>query len=319
MPGECGRMWKSKLLALAITLFLIYAPPAQQSPKKLTPFGKVTHPPIEEMSGIIKSHRYPDAYWVFNDSGDTARIFAIHAKGEVIVPKWMKEEGKVYPGIPVELAANHDWEEITRDGDTLYIGDMGNNGNGRRDLGVYVVKEPNPFETDKTRALRWIPIAYPDQTEFPGKVWHFDCESVVVFRHKLYFLTKHRAGGQIGIPEPGTKLYRLDSMDTDRVNVLTKIQEVKSLGGWVTDASLSPDGKMLAVLCQFPTQSVWIFDTPKTGDHFLSSTVRRLAFTGGRQCEGVCFVDNNTLLINNEQRDIFKVLVKDFKKVAPPK
>ena len=49
-----------------------------------------------------------------------------------------------YPGVRLDGAANFDWEDIAIDGETLYVPDMGNNGNARRDLGVYVLPEPNP-------------------------------------------------------------------------------------------------------------------------------------------------------------------------------
>ena len=43
----------------------------------------------------------------------------------------------------------------------------------------------------------FLPIRYPDQTRFPAKKWHFDCECLFVSDKKLYFLTKHRVAGQV--------------------------------------------------------------------------------------------------------------------------
>jgi hypothetical protein len=297
-------------------------PPDQttESAIELKPVAVVNHAPLDEMSGIIKSRTYNDVYWVHNDSGDEPRLFAIHADGTVVMPPWLNrwdyvgepQEGKdEFPGLKIDLASNIDWEDIAIDGDVIYIADCGNNGNARRDLGVYVLIEPNPEGTSQTRVLKWLPVAYPDQDAYPGAVWHFDCEAVFVFGHKLYFLTKHRAG-QIDIVETGTKLYRLDTNKTDEVNVLTKVDERADLGGWVTAADMSPDGKALAVLCHYPVQSVWLFDTPAEGDRFLSSTARRLVFTRGQQCEGICFVDSETLLMTNEQRELFRLKVEDF-------
>ena len=59
---------------------------------------------------------------------------------------------------------------------------MGNNGNARRDLAVYVVKEPNPEANLQAHSLKRIPVAYPDQKAFPDEQWHYDCEAVFVFR-----------------------------------------------------------------------------------------------------------------------------------------
>jgi hypothetical protein len=323
---------KNVALALSLSaalLLLAYrlAPAARKQSVALKPVARVLHGPIEEMSGIVKSSRYADTFWVHNDSGDSPRLFAIRAEGSVILPGWRAGAfyvgapvagKKEFPGFRVEMATNSDWEDIARDGDTLYIADVGNNGNARRDLGVYVLPEPNPTANDAARVLQWIPIAYPDQDAFPGDRWHFDCEAVFVFNHKLYFLTKHRASGQIGTPETGSNLYRLDTQRTDRVNLLKKVDSHPDLGGWVTGADLSPDGNTLAVLCHAPLSSVWLFETPARGDRFLSSRARRLVFTGAGQCEAICFDNNNELLVTNEQRDIFRLNVRDFTPVPFP-
>jgi hypothetical protein len=300
--------------------------PAAPAVRVLTPVTQVTHPPIAEMSGIVKSVRYPHVFWVQNDSGDEARIFAIRPDGSTIMPSWLGgdfytgtvpvEGKKLYPGIQIAVAANSDWEDIAIDGDTLYLADTGNNGNARRDLGLYVVAEPNPEATFQTRPLKWLPIAYPDQAEFPGTTrWEFDCEAIFVYKNKPYLITKHRAPNKIDTPAVSANLYRLDSQYTDKVNKLTKVDGIADLGGWVTSAKLSPDGKTLAVLCESPVSSVWLFETPRSGDTFFSSRARRLIFTGGKQCEAICFDGNDTLVIANEQRDVFRVSVSDFTSV----
>lgn len=295
--------------------------------RELTPAARVTHEPLNEISGIVKSQRYPNVFWVHNDSGDVPRIFAIRGDGTVIMPGWLGgdfyvgatavEGKKPYPGISVGLAANSDWEDIALDNDTLYLADVGNNGNARRDLGVYVVPEPNPEAIESTRAIKWLPVAYPDQEAFPGSTWQFDCEAVFVHRGKLHFVTKHRAAGQINTPATGASLYRLDSDHTDRVNVLKKLDGLTDLGGWVTAADLSPDGKTLAVLCQAPVASVWLFEVGKTGDRLLSGAARRLLLTGAKQCEAICFDNNDRLIVMNEQRDIFRFRVADFTPATP--
>ncbi len=297
--------------------------PAALPIRALVPSGRVTHSPIEEMSGIVKSVIYPNVFWVHNDSGDEPRLFAIRADGSAVMPSWLGREfftgatpvegKKPFPGIHIDVAANSDWEDIAIDGDTLYIADTGNNGNARRDLGLYVLAEPNPEATFQTRPLKWLPITYPDQSEYPGmKRWQFDCEAMFVYRSKPYFITKHRVPGRIEGAGPGANLYRLDTMHTDKVNKLTKVDGAADLGGWVTSAKLSPDGRTLAVLCESPVSSVWLFETPRSGDKFLSSRARRLVFTGAKQCEAVCFDGNDTVVVTNEQRDIFRLPVSDF-------
>jgi hypothetical protein len=308
---------------------VVLAQPLAVVPPTLAPAARVTHGPLDEMSGIVKSRRYPNTYWVHNDSGDAPRIFAIRGDGGAIMPPFlsgafsvgeMAETGKtLYPGLAIDGAAHSDWEDIAVDGDTLYIADLGNNGNARRDLAVYVLPEPNPAAVNRAHVLKRVPVAYPDQRAFPDPArWHFDCEAVFVFRGRLHMLTKHRAPGQIGTPETGTNLYRLDTQHTDRVNVLTRLDSARDLGGWVTAADVSPDGRTLAVLCHAPVASVWLFDLSRgAGDRPLSSgRARRLILPNAQQCEAVCFDDNDTLFVTNEQRDLFRLRVSEFAPAA---
>ncbi|MCS7209467.1 MAG: hypothetical protein NZ874_07840 [Fimbriimonadales bacterium] len=291
--------------------------PAQRT-VSLKPRATVTHKSIDEMSGIARSRTYDGVYWVHNDSGDRARLFPIRLDGSVIVPPFVsrrdaseRAEDPSYEGIQIEGAVNIDWEDIAIENDILYIADTGNNGNARRDLAVYVVNEPNPTATLQAHALKRIPIAYPDQKTFPSDKWHFDCEAVFVFNRKLYFITKHRAAGQLGTPETSANLYRLDSTHTDRVNVLTKVDSHADLGGWVTAAAMSPDQRRLAVLCQAPQQCVWLFDRPARGDKFLSQgKAQRISIENAKQCEAIEWIDNQRLVITNEQREIFIVEIE---------
>ncbi len=286
--------------------------------------GSVDHQLVDEQSGIVQSRRWPDTYWVHNDSGDEARLFAIDATGAVIVPPFLEQryhtgparrrtkrgDPPPWPGLTVEGASHVDWEDLATDGEHLFIGDMGNNGNARRDLGVYVLREPNPRAVSSARVLSFIPIAYPSQSSFPAKQWHFDCEALFTHSGRLYFVTKHRATGQITAPEPSADLYRLDSWETDHVNVLAHVDHHADLGGWVTAADLSPDGERLAVLVGAPTPGLWLFDTPEVGDAFLSSTSEHLPLGDVGQAEGITWASGDRILVTNEQRAIFELLLE---------
>jgi hypothetical protein len=274
----------------------------------------VSHPPLNEISGIIRSRTYPDVWWVHNDSGDQARLFAINAQGQVIMPAWRGdkyyaqefEEGKEpWPGIEVLNSSNVDWEDIAIDGGRLYIADMGNNGNARRDLGIYVVNEPNPAAIDRgARPISFIPVAYPDQDANPPKDWRFDCEAVFFHSGKLYLLTKYRADGRWDKMAYGTSLYRLDTTRTDEVNELTLVSRADDLKIIPTAADLSPDGRRLAVLSY---GAVWIFEAADGSDDWLAGKSWKLDLPPHqlKQSEAICWDDDTTLRIANEQRDIF--------------
>lgn len=302
-------------LSTLVALFLAQAPLVELPTITLQSTVQVQAEPIDEMSGIVKSGRFPNTYWVHNDSGDSARIFAIRADGSTITPaRYNRKEdaGKVetkpltYEGIAIAGGENFDWEDIAIDGDTLYVSDMGNNGNARRDMGIYEIKEPNPATTEKVRYLRFIPCAYPDQKEFPPRELNaFDCEGIFVKGGKVHFLTKWRSGPN-GLPIDGTALYRLDRINPDgRQNILTKIGERKGLGGWVTASDLSSDGKKLAVLTHVPESVIWVFDATKNNP--LDHPLMKRSLKGAGQCEAICWDSETDVLVTNEGRDIFRV------------
>ena len=281
---------------------------------ELETLAQLTHPPLAEVSGIARSRTYDGVYWVHNDSGDEPRMFAVRADGSVIVPPYLADgvaangnnAGKpAWPGIAVLGASNVDWEDIALDDGTLYIADMGNNGNARRDLGVYVVPEPNPAATERVRALHFLPVRYPEQSTYPAERWHFDCEALFVDGGRLYFLTKHRRAGAITGFERGTQLYRLDTRHTDSVNVLQRVATNDALM-LPTAAALSPDGSTLAVLTY---QRLWLFPRPASGDDWLAGTPRVYDLPVLRTgiAEGVTWDDAQTLVIASENRTLFRL------------
>ncbi len=281
----------------------------------------VDHPPIDEQSAIVKSNIYEDVFWVCNDSGDKPYIFPLTTEGEIIIPDFMerryngKKKSKIYPGIKILGAVLNDWEAMAMLNDTIVIADVGNNGNARRDLGIYLLPEPNPHATYQTRSLVWYPVRYEDQKQFPPKDWEYDCESIFVYKGKIYFLTKHRADQHISKQAPATKLYRMDTRYTDRANVLKQIQRKEDLGGWVTDANMAQDESGMVLLAQNPLATIiWYFPTPARGDQFLSQTPKRYTLLKADQAEGVCFKDPHTVIVTNEQREWFEVPLKAFKK-----
>lgn len=271
------------------------------------------HEALAEVSGIVKSGR-GDFYWVHNDSGDSSRLFAIEANGTPIRPGWLGVSIADWQGHPVANAVNFDWEDIALADGVLYIADVGNNGNARRDLGVYVVNEPDPQAVQQMRALTYWPLRYPDQQDYPGDVWHFDCEAVFVADGKLYFLTKHRQSRQFRSQQAGTKLYRLDSFHTDRENVLTPIGQRDDVLS-ATAADLSPSGSRLAVATY---TALWLFERPASGDNWLAGKAWKSELDESlwrRQLEAIAWQDEDTLIMANERRDLMTARIADFSPV----
>ena len=304
------------LVGLGTLLVAVGGGPARaQSPDaSLEQVGTVDHPPVDEMSGIVRSRRYDNVWWVHNDSGDRPRLFAIDSTGAVHLAPWrdgafaagpaaVDTSGEpAWPGLALGNAAHIDYEDIALSDSTLYVGDIGNNGNARRDLGIYVVPEPF-YYARRTRPMTHLRVRYPEQTTFPAEQWHFDAEGLFVADGRLHLLTKRRKGQQIDQLESGTTLYRLDTEHPHRVNTLTPVDRHDSIPP-PTAAALSPSGDRLAVLC---TTGVWVFPRPADGARWLSTEPRRIPLPKARlrQAEAVTWDTPQTLRITNENRDVF--------------
>lgn len=272
--------------------------------------GKVSHPELKEISGLAKSSD-GTFYWVHNDSGDGARLFAIDAEGNVIGPSWMNLDEHDWPGHPIDNAWHYDWESIAVHNGDVYIADVGNNGNARRDLGIYRLAEPNPRTVTKARAQGYIEVVYPDQAKFPAEQWHFDCEAIFVDDGFVHLITKHREAGRIDVLEAGAKLYRVRARlfagDAELVGSYDGITSA-------TGADLSPDGNTLAVSSY---TALWLFDRPAEGDNWFEGKARKLDLNPAvtKQLEAIAWMDEETLLLINEQADIMRAKVSEFEAV----
>lgn len=137
-------------------------------------------PELSEISGID----------FLNDS----TIVAINDGGNEPLLYLLNLEGKVQSVVKIDNAKNQDWEDITIDDTYVYIGDIGNNLNNRKDLAIYKVKIHDINEKKNVQAEK-ITFNYKEQTEFPParNAKLFDAEALAVDNDTLYLFTKNRA------------------------------------------------------------------------------------------------------------------------------
>ncbi|HPR18485.1 MAG TPA: hypothetical protein PLD62_09595 [Candidatus Cloacimonadota bacterium] len=270
--------------------------PAQEA-IVLQPYTTYDCDKIDESSTIIKSRNWDNLYWTLNDSGGKNLLFPFNRQGQLYRAEWYKDNQS---GIYLNGALNIDWEEMAVDNSgNIYVCDTGNNDNARRDLCVYQLKEPYPEFTGTVNYLLKYHVYYPDQTTFPSKIKNFDCEGVFWANDHLYFLTKHRS-------DENTKLYRLDNPDPLQENPLTYLATF-AIHGMITAADATADGKKLAILTY---DNVWVFQV-ESGDDYFHGKISWLPISA-RQCEGICFDDDQTLIITNEQREFFEIDLNDM-------
>ena len=144
---------------------------------------------IDEASGIVASRKNSGVFWVHNDSGDAARVYAL------------SREGKLLGTYQLDKVVAIDFEDIAigpgpvKGQDYLYIADTGNNpGFINRNFIVYRVAEPkvNLNQTPKTIHLKqWdrIIMNFPDRRRYDSETLLIDPNSA-----DIYLCTKDRWG-----------------------------------------------------------------------------------------------------------------------------
>ena len=256
----------------------------------LHPTGKLNRKIVPECSALWASVKTPGVFWTLSDSGGAAEIIPVFADGGLANGRG---------GIALSNAKNVDWEALTADGEgNLIVADVGNNISTRKELALYVFKEPEPFAKEVSE-VRKITFAWPDQTAFPDPDLSHDCEASFFANGKLYLLTKHRR-------DTLTDLWCVEIAKEAKEASLRKIARFDAQG-MVTDASVSPDGKSLAVLTY---RNLWVFRLPASGEDFFSgSTLFALINPPVKswQVEGCAWLNANTLIIGSEQGDLYTV------------
>ena len=285
-------------LLLALVLLFLARPAHAQWPWQLLgllkPDGRIDSSLLTECSGLVQSLRYSGIFWALGDSGSGAVIVPV-TSGGVLAPGW---KGPVR----VEGSKNYDWEDIALDGKgNLIIADVGNNSGKRKQLMLHFVREPRPGDT-VVRPTQTLRVHYEDQKEASPD---FDCEAVFCADDRIFFLTKRRSDGH-------TVLYRLSGDSERRSNALRCVSSFP-VDGMVTAADVSPDGKMVAVLTY---TAVWIFDFDHRNGDIFNGRVRRMPFFAW-QGEGLAFDGNSSLVVANEQGQLFRLGLGQFETVRP--
>ena len=179
--------------------------PAQEPAS--TVVGRLQNATIDEASGLARSQRYPDVFWVANDDGPSV-LYAIDGTG--------KDLGRV----TIKDASNRDWEDLasfTLDGvPYLVAADIGDNDGVRKDVRLYIIEEPEAGD-DKVKPEWRIEFTYPEGPR--------DAESIAVDveNERVLVLTKRDVPALLyALPlQPGTK----KRIDAERLGVVASLPQ----------------------------------------------------------------------------------------------
>ena len=239
---------------------------------------------LKEASGVEMSSA-SELIWVLEDSGNKNSIYGLNS------------DGKINKTIEIDNAINVDWEDLTSDkAGNLYIGDFGNNDNARKDLCIYKV-DSKDLNQETVISSSKISFYYPEQTDFPPKKsgLFYDAESFFEHNGNFYIFTKNRSKGFDG----SVFLYKIPNQTGNHKAVLLgKFQACNIYKHCaITSAAISPNGKTIALLS---ANKVWLL-SDFSSDAFLNGKTEELTLPDATQKEGICFKDNETLLIVDEK------------------
>jgi hypothetical protein len=260
-------------------------PAARGQPHQI---GRITHPPLGEASGLVKSRQHPGVFWVINDSGNEPHLYAVNRTGKLLAEYRVKG------------ALNADWEALAADrAGHLYIGDIGNNlpiGRLPRRW-VYRVKEPDPAQAPaRAGPDDPLPELAVDQTyfyTFPAEP--FDAEGMFFDRGSLYLVSK--------VSQGPTRLYRLPLERPGKSVALIAVGELAGIPA-VTDAALSDDGRKLAV-CSSSYAALFELEAGEMVGR-LTEKVPKVVRFAPREIEGCCW-DGDDLILVSETRELYRL------------
>ena len=188
------------------------------------PQGKLTNPLLEEVSGLVVSHRYPNRLYVHTDSGGEAAVFVLDTLGN--------ELGKlVLSGL-----SNRDWEDIAvgpgpNGSSYIYVAEIGDNEAKYDQIYLYRFAEPELLQAIPSAAIDRVSLQFPGGPK--------DAESFLVdpISGELYLVSKR---------ETKNTLYRVPADGFEKGNALLEklhsFEFTSSVG-----ADVSRDGSQILI------------------------------------------------------------------------
>ena len=210
--------------------------------------GTIQNNSITEASGIAASRMNANVLWTHNDSGDSARVFAMTPAGTNLGTYSISGAGAI------------DWEDIavgpgpTFGSQYLYLADIGDNGASRSNVSVYRVPEPvvsdvqSPVSTNLSGAAEFT-FAYPGGAR--------DAESMFVDpqTNDIYIISKR---------ENPHHVYRAAYPQSTSGTTLLRLVATFSDSDQFTAADISPSGNEIIVR-SYATSSGSLYVRPPGG------------------------------------------------------
>ncbi len=205
---------------------------------------------IDETSGL----EIVDGQFItHNDSGGDPKLYYLDKNGKIV--KERKLEG----------VKNHDWEDLTKDDKFIYVADMGNNYDTRKNLSIIKI----PIDKSSNETPEIINFLYPEQKKFKR-----------IYRrseYDAYSLPKN--GGNF-------KAQKIGSLNTE--SIVTGADYDKKTNTLVLTSTINFDEYYILVINDFSLNNK---------DHKINMYEIPI---GKTQVEAIKIIDENTFWITSE-------------------
>lgn len=237
---------------------------------------------VEETSGLFFHN---GRLWTHNDSDGKPMLYALDTTTFEVVQR-----------VTLANVKNKDWEDVCTDGETVFVGDIGNNKGSRKNLRIFTFPlSAIPAEGDTVIPVDSIMFRFADQTNFEKRKHEhdYDCEAMFADKDCLYLLSKGWATGT-------TRLYRLPKKPGDHV---AEVVNAFDSQGLVTGADYDRENRILVVVGY--VKNIWkpfmyiIFDFDEHGEKLSNYRFEMSQLVGG-QTEGICFFDHGRCFVSAE-------------------
>ena len=257
-----------KLLTFIAFLFLCFSY-SQKLTKDISLSKK-----IDETSGL---EILDGQFITHNDSGGEPKLYYLDKKGKIVFERTLN-------GVK-----NNDWEDITKDDQFIYVANMGNNFDTRKNLSI--VKTPIDPSSNKAELIEF---KYPEQVKFTTvySQSQYDAEALITIDDYLIILTKNKL-------KKITEIYALPK--------IAGKYEAKKIGSLntqsiITGGDYDPDTKLLALTGTLFFNEYYIlkiqnFNLEAKKDYKIDMYEIPI---GKTQVEAIKIIDSNTFWITSE-------------------
>ncbi len=209
-----------------------------------------------------------DLIWVIEDSGNRNNLYGLDPNGSIA------------KSIAIGNSKNMDWEDLTSDSEgNLYIGDFGNNSKKRETFNIYKVNNLASVE-DKVDAET---ITF----KLPKSIKPKNFEAFFLLDDNFYVFSKDdKKATVVSVPNLTGK------------HIAKFVTEFNLEGkkNSITSADISADHKTIVLLNHNKLWKLTDFDE----DNFFEGSINTLFFDHTSQKEGICFKNNDTVVITDE-------------------